>query len=106
MKKIAIVFFIITCCFFRLLNVNGEVRLPSVIGDHMVLQQQSEVKLWGWCDPNENIKASSGWDTTTYKTIGNADGKWMVSIKTPVAGGPYEITLNGNNKVVVEDVSG
>src|SRR6185437_6180702 len=104
MKKIAIVFFIVACCFFRLLNVKGEVRLPAVIGDHMVLQQRSEVKLWGWCDPNEKITVSSGWDTATYKTIGNADGKWLVSIKTPVAGGPYEITLNGNNKVVIEDV--
>ena len=52
----------------------------------MVLQQQSEVKLWGWCDPNEKINVSSNWDTATYKTIGNADGKWMISIKTPVAG--------------------
>ncbi len=77
MKKPAIVFFVITCCFLTLLNANGEVRLPAVIGDHMVLQQQSEVKLWGWCDPSEKITVSTGWDTATYKTIGNPDGKWI-----------------------------
>ena len=29
----------------------AEVRLPSIIGSHMVLQQKSEVELWGWCEP-------------------------------------------------------
>ena len=104
MKKNTIAFFIMSCCLLTALHIYAEVRLPAVIGDHMVLQQQSEVKLWGWCDPNEKIKVSSGWDTATYNTVGIADGKWMLSIKTPVAGGPYNITINGNNKLVIEDV--
>jgi sialate O-acetylesterase len=103
MKRFAIVLFIISCSL-AVLHANSEVRLPAVIGDHMVLQQQSEVKLWGWCDPNEKIKVSPGWDTVTYKTVGNPDGKWLLSIKTTIAGGPYNLTISGNNKVVIEDV--
>lgn len=95
---------------FILFNFNNvfvakaEVRLPAIIGNHMVLQQNTEVKIWGWCDPSEKIKINSGWDTTTYKTIGNPDGKWILSIKTPTSGGPYTLTINGNNKIILEDV--
>ncbi|MEO6220949.1 MAG: sialate O-acetylesterase [Ginsengibacter sp.] len=87
-----------------LLNVQAEIRLPAIIGNHMVIQQNSDVKIWGWCDPSEKIKINSGWDTTTYNTIGNSDGKWIITIKTPAAGGPYILTINGSNKIVLEDV--
>ena len=70
----------------------------------MVLQQNSDEKIWGWCDPGEKIKINSGWDTASYNTIGNSDGKWILSIKTPAAGGPYTLTINGSNKIVLEDI--
>ncbi len=84
--------------------VEAEVRLPAIIGNHMVLQQKSDVKLWGWCDPSEKIKITSGWNNGIDSTIGNADGKWMLTMKTPEAGGPYTLTINGHNKIVLEDV--
>ncbi len=86
------------------LCTNAEIRLPAIIGSHMVLQQKSDVKIWGWCDPGEKIKINTGWDTATYNTTGNSDGKWMLSIKTPTAGGRYTLTINGSNKIVLEDV--
>ena len=86
------------------MQASGQIRLPAVLGSHMVLQQKSAVKLWGWCDPSEKIRVSTNWDTTTYKTTGSADAKWSVDVKTPVAGGPYKITIQGNNTVVLDDV--
>ncbi|MDQ6889431.1 MAG: sialate O-acetylesterase [Bacteroidota bacterium] len=83
---------------------HAEVRLPAILGNHMILQQNTDEKMWGWCEPGEKIKISSTWDTTTYNTVGNSDGKWMLSIKTPLAGGPYNLTINGNNKIVLEDI--
>ncbi len=86
------------------LNTSAEVRLPAILGSHMVLQQNSDVKIWGWCDPSEKIKVTSGWSEIVDSTIGNADGKWVLTIKTPSAGGPYPLTINGQNKIVLEDV--
>ncbi len=86
------------------LFTNAEIRLPAIIGSHMVLQQKSDVKIWGWCDPSEKIKINTSWDTATYNTTGNSDGKWMLSIKTLAAGGPYIVTVNGSNKIILEDV--
>lgn len=85
-------------------KIRADVRLPAIIGNHMVLQQKAEVKLWGWSDPAEKITIHTSWDTTSYTSKGNADAKWMIAIKTPAAGGPYTITIAANNKIVIEDV--
>ncbi len=81
---------------------NAEVRLPAILGSHMVLQQKSEVNVWGWCAPGENIKLTTSWDTTRYTTIGTSGAKWSLKIKTPAAGGPFTITIN--EKILLEDV--
>ena len=82
----------------------ADVRLPAILGSHMVLQQNTEVQLWGWCDPAEQLEIRTGWDTTTYRTGGTPAAKWSLRLKTPPAGGPYSITIKGNNTVVLEDV--
>lgn len=82
----------------------GNVRLPAVIGAHMVLQQKTDVTIWGWSDAGEKIKLRTTWDTTTYNVVGSSSAKWSLRIKTPAAGGPYQITITGNNNIVLEDV--
>lgn len=82
----------------------SEIRLPAIIGDHMVLQQQSEVKLWGWCDPEEKITIKVDWDTTTYKTTGGSNAKWSLKVRTGAAGGPYNILIEGRNSIQLKDV--
>jgi sialate O-acetylesterase len=89
---------------FTNLGAFAEVRLPAVLGDHMVLQQNATVKLWGWSEVREAITIKTTWDTTTYKTTGNGSAKWVVQIKTPAGGGPYKITITGRNTVVIDDV--
>jgi len=102
MKKIIFPVFIALALIFNALNSTATVRLPSVLGSHMVLQQQSEVKLWGWCGPAEKVTIKTSWDTITYKTLGSSGAKWMQKIKTPAAGGPYTITIN--ESTILEDV--
>ncbi len=94
MKK---TFYTIIVCLllnFNAILASAAIRLPSILGNHMVLQQNSEVKLWGWCSPAENITIKTSWDTITYRTTGESSAKWLQKIKTPAAGGPYTITIN------------
>jgi sialate O-acetylesterase len=86
------------------LTAFADVRLPAIIGSHMVLQQNSIVKLWGWCDPSEKISISTDWDSTTFNTTGESIGKWMIQIKTAAAGGPYKLMIKGSNTIILEDV--
>lgn len=103
MKKIAFPFSILlTLTVF--VNTTAQIRLPSIIGNHMVLQQNSTVKLWGWCNPAEKIKINGSWDTTTYTAEGTSGAKWVAEIKTPAAGGPYTIKLVGSNTIMLDDI--
>ena len=90
--------------FTSLLIVCAAVRLPAIIGSHMVLQQKSSVKIWGWASPSEKITISVGWDTTIYQTITTNGARWEVEIKTPAAGGPYDMHIKGGNEIVLQDV--
>lgn len=82
----------------------ADVRLPAIIGSHMVLQQRATVKLWGWSAPAEKISITVSWDTAQYSVTASRGARWISEIKTPTAGGPYTITIKGRNTLVLEDV--
>jgi sialate O-acetylesterase len=92
------------CLLFITVNSFANVRLPAIIGSHMVLQQNSKVTIWGWSDPMEKIRLKAGWDTTTYTATGSWGGKWSIELQTLKAGGPYSISISGNNSITLEDV--
>lgn len=104
MKKIAWPFLLIMLTTGIFFNAKADIRLPAIISNHMVLQQNSEANIWGWCGPEEKIKITTGWDTILYNTKGSSGGKWNISVKTPAAGGPYTLAINGNNKIILEDI--
>ena len=82
----------------------AEVRLPAVIGSNMVLQQQSEVPLWGWADPGEEIIIRAKWKKGKTRAKADADGKWRALLTTPKAGGPYRVRIKGSNTIKLENV--
>ena len=95
------------CRFLLLILVSSayaEVRLPAIFGDHMVLQQQTSVKLWGWANPMEEITVTAGWDGTTYTAKADSYSNWSIMLQTPAAGGPYEMKLEGSNTLLLSDI--
>ncbi len=70
----------------------SNIKLPSLIGDNMLLQQKTDIRIWGHASPGSKIDVSASWDATG-KTLTGEDGKWSVSLGTPEAGGPYTITI-------------
>ncbi len=104
-KLIGLRFVLILLCFLSVgATAWSKVRLPNIIGSHMVLQQKSKVKLWGWAAASESITIKTTWDTTTYKVIATNGANWETEINTPAAGGSYTITIEGENKIILEDV--
>lgn len=100
MTKALLALLFLTVTFFASANV----RLPAVIGSHMVLQQSTDAQLWGWCEPQEKITIKPSWDTATYLATGSSGGRWKINIKTPKAGGPYSISIKANNSIELDDV--
>jgi len=82
----------------------ADVKLPNIIGNNMVLQQESEVKIWGWADAGEKIQVRPLWQKWAVKTVADDDGKWMVEIKTGKAGGPFAIAIKANNEIILQNV--
>jgi sialate O-acetylesterase len=85
-------------------QVRANVSLPAIFGNHMVLQQNAEVKMWGWAKTGEEVTVTCSWNQKPIKTKANNLAKWEVTVNTPKAGGPYSINIKGYNTVVIEDV--
>ena len=86
--------------FGRLLGVfalgcalQAAVKLPALIGDHMVLQQGIPVRIWGSADPGESVKVDFQGQSVSVKAGEN--GKWAAWLKPLVAAGPLEMSING-----------
>jgi len=78
---------------------SNALELPNVFGDNMVLQQRTEAPIWGKTEAGETIEVISTWgEKASVKA--KADGKWLAKIKTPAAGGPYEIKIKGKNSEI------
>lgn len=82
----------------------ANVVLPSVFGNGMVLQQNTEVTFWGWGKPGEGIVLSNSWSKDTARVKVANQGQWQLKVKTPKAGGPYRVLVQGYNTVVLDDV--
>lgn len=85
-------------------TTNGNISLPEIFSDNMVLQQKSDIKIWGWGKANEKLILKADWLTEEITTTANPYGKWSLIIKTPEAGGPYNIILKGHNQVILKNV--
>ena len=90
--------------FLSAFSLSANVVLPNIFGSGMVLQQRTEVKIWGWGKPGEEVVVTVTWGTDTVRTKVDNQSRWQVKLRTPSAGGPYSITIKGYNTIVLEDV--
>lgn len=80
----------------------ANISLPKIFGDHMVLQRNQPIPVWGWAAPNEKIVVSFNKQTKTTKT--DKTGKWTLRLDPEMAGGPYQLTIKGKNEIHLEDI--
>jgi sialate O-acetylesterase len=90
--------------FFLSNHAFADVKLPAIISDNMVLQQNTTIALWGWADAGEAIEIKNNWNNKTEKVNADDKGNWLVHLKTIKAGGPYTISISGKNKIELHNV--
>jgi sialate O-acetylesterase len=90
--------------FLISLQLYAEPSLPAIFTDNMVLQQKSTVPIWGWATSNKTVIIKTSWDGKAYEAKANKEGKWLIKINTPSAGGPYEITVSEEKDLVLNNV--
>jgi sialate O-acetylesterase len=83
----------------------AEIKLPAVIGSHMVLQQEKPIRIWGWAEPGENITVTFAGQRAQASV--DSEGRWEVLLAEMKAGrGPLQMTISGNRSqtVTLEDI--
>ena len=99
MKKIIFAF----ATFSSLLTpLSAQIKLPRLISNGMVLQRDTDLKIWGWASPNEPIKLH--FNAKDYSTKANATGNWEIILPKQKAGGPYQMELEASNKITISDI--
>ena len=103
-RRIRRVAFIMLLTLLCVVNGRASVKLPALISDGMVLQRDTELKLWGWASAGESIEIS--FLNKSYKTTADANGKWEVTLPSQKAGGPYQMQINdiSINDILIGDV--
>jgi len=85
-----------------MLTSRAAIRLPALVGNHMVLQRDKPINVWGYGKPGENVTISFA--GKTYAIVTGNDGKWSVKLPAMKAGGPYQMTLKGENIITLNDI--
>ncbi len=95
---------LVTCLILLFLHEGawGNVRLPVLISDGMVLQRDTKINIWGWASPGEKV---------TVKFIGkifhaatDRNGNWKAVLPPVKAGGPYTMEITGKNTITIKDI--
>ena len=87
---------------FLTIGVNAEVKLPKIFSSNMVLQQGIEIPVWGWASAGEGVSVNlNGVDV---RTTTDENGKWMVKLPAQEYGGPFTLSIQGENKIVFTNV--
>ena len=96
---------IIISLFTINLIASQNLKLPSIFNDNMVLQQDSNVSIWGWSKSRSSISITVSWNEKTLITNSDDNGKWIINIKTPKSGKSHKISIkSGNQRVVMSNI--
>jgi len=88
-------------CFFVGVST-GQVRLPQLISDGMVLQRDRPIAIWGWAARHEKVKLQFAGESRSVTA--DTGGRWSVRFPARGAGGPFTLEINASNRLVVKDI--
>jgi sialate O-acetylesterase len=94
---VVLAFFFVQPCTTR-----ADVKVPAIIGSHMVLQRDQKDRVWGWAEPGEEITVAINGQSKTAQA--GADGSWQVVLDPMPAGGPHTMSIKGQNAITLDDI--
>ncbi|MFN0291057.1 sialate O-acetylesterase [Pedobacter helvus] len=84
-------------------NLCAKITLANFFASGMVLQQQSQVSIWGKSTA-KSLTITTSWDKKKYTLNIDADGRWKTKLSTPKAGGPFSININDGEETTLNDI--
>ncbi|MGQ1948209.1 sialate O-acetylesterase [Geofilum sp. OHC36d9] len=81
----------------------AQLYLPVLVSDHMVLQRNDSVNIWGWSKAGD--KVSLDFRNRQYDSVADSSGRWCVGLTTGDAGGPYKMTIfSADSTIILNDI--
>ncbi len=98
---------ILIFCLLSIFIINpliAEIRVNKLFCDHMVLQQEMKVAVWGTGTANQRVSVLGSWGKTSEGSV-DEDGRWKLFLQTPSHGGPYTLSIQGEKtEIQIKDV--
>ena len=87
-------------------GLQAKVRLPHLVSDNMIIQQQTDVRLWGWAKAGSKVVATTSWSDQRSETKADRQGRWLLTVKSPKASyTPLSITFDdGDGQLTISNV--
>ncbi len=88
---------------FTLSPAQAAVKLPALISDNMVLQQEARAHVWGWADPKEKVTVTFA--GRSISATADGEGKWsgrLADLKGATTG---DMTITGTNSITIKNVA-
>ncbi len=87
---------------FCAITTSATITLPPFFSDHMVIQRNKPIRVWGWASPGERVTIKIAYATT--KVRAGRNGKFEGMLPAMPGGGPYTLTISGSNTITINDV--
>ncbi|MDG2124158.1 MAG: sialate O-acetylesterase [Verrucomicrobiales bacterium] len=86
---------------FALTSHAAELRLPHVFGDHMLLQRDKPVTVWGWAKPDSKVTVTFAGQEKS--TTADKDTTWSLQLDPLTASSdPQSLTVTSNDETVTK----
>lgn len=101
-RKFSRPLFLCTFCFLLSNFTYADVKPSPLFSDHMVLQQNMKLPIWGTADAGEQVTVTLG----TEKQTATADdkGNWRVTLPAQKPSDSAEMTIAGKNSITIQDI--
>jgi sialate O-acetylesterase len=97
MKRILLAAILVTA-----MPASADVRLPKIFTDHMMLQRDLPVRVWGWADAGEAVSVTLAGKSAATKA--DKQGQWKIELPALKTGDNLELTVKGNNSLTLKNV--
>ncbi|MFT3751569.1 MAG: sialate O-acetylesterase [Paludibacter sp.] len=85
--------------------VHAEIKLPAIFSDNMLMQQNTQVNIWGKADPNKTVTVKTSWSKKITKTTADSNGNWKTSFETPKTDGKaHTITISNGKSIALNNI--
>lgn len=81
-------------------EAGGRAAFSGLFGEHMVLQRDAPISLWGSASPGERLTVAFAGHSREAAADGT--GRWQVLLPAMPAGGPHRLRLRSGGDVVQE----